>query len=299
VKFLIIFFGSIQIYAQNSIENFLKPSDTLNQNRKNVVYIAGSSSVALAMVGLHQLWYKDFPKSSFHTINDVNDWQQMDKIGHFYSSYHLGKISSDLMKWTGSESKDQLIYGASSGLLFLTTVEIMDGFAQQWGFSWSDMAANTLGTGLYVSQELLWNEQRITPKFSYHNTNFASLRPNILGNTFTEKILKDYNGQTYWLSFNLHSFIKNDKIPTWLNVALGYGADGMLTSNSETETQLNLPYTVRNRNFFLSIDIDLTKIKTKSHLLKTLFSLVNLLKIPAPTFQINQSGKATWHGIYF
>lgn len=299
MRFLIIFFVSFQIFAQNSFENFLKPSDTLNQNRKNIVYIGGGTTIALGLVGLHQLWYKDFPKSSFHTINDINDWQQMDKMGHFYSSYHLSKIGSDVIKWTGSNSKNQLIYGASAGLLFLTTVEIMDGFAQQWGFSWSDMAANTFGTGLYVSQELLWKEQRIIPKFSYHNTNFAALRPNILGSTFTEKILKDYNGQTYWLSFNLHSFIKNDKIPTWLNVAIGYGADGMLTANTETKTQINLPMTERNRNFFMSIDIDLTKIKTNSHLLKTLFSTINLLKIPAPTFQINQYGKTIWHGFYF
>ena len=299
MRFLVFFLLSFQIFAQNSIEIFLKPSDTIKPKRKNIIYIAGGSTMALGLIGLNQLWYKDYPKSSFHTINDINDWQQMDKIGHFYSSYHLSKIGSDLVKWTGSNSKNQLIFGASAGLLFLTTVEIMDGNAQQWGFSWSDMAANTFGTGLYVSQELLWKEQRIIPKFSYHNSNFAALRPNTLGSTFTEKILKDYNGQTYWLSFNVHSFIKNDKIPIWLNLAIGYGADGMLTANTETENQLNLPITDRNRNFFLSIDIDLTKIKTNSHVLKTLFSTVNMLKIPAPTFQINQSGKTTWHGVYY
>jgi uncharacterized protein YfiM (DUF2279 family) len=299
VRFIVFFLISFQIFAQNSLEIFLKPSDTIKQKRKSIVYITGGSAITLGLVGLNQLWYKDYPKSSFHTINDINDWQQMDKIGHFYSSYHLSKIGSDLVKWTGSNSKNQLIFGASVGLLFLTTVEIMDGHAQQWGFSWSDMAANTLGTALYVSQEILWKEQRITPKFSYHNTNFAALRPNTLGNTFTEKILKDYNAQTYWLSFNVQSFIKNDKIPKWLNIAIGYGADGMLTANTETENQLNLPITDRNRNLFLSIDLDLTKIKTNSHLLKTLFSTVNLLKIPAPTFQINQSGKTTWYGIYY
>ncbi len=299
MRFIVFFLISFQIFAQNSLEIFLKPSDTIKQKRKSIVYITGGSAITLGLVGLNQLWYKDYPKSSFHTINDINDWQQMDKIGHFYSSYHLSKIGSDLVKWTGSNSKNQLIFGASVGLLFLTTVEIMDGHAQQWGFSWSDMAANTLGTALYVSQEILWKEQRITPKFSYHNTNFAALRPNTLGNTFTEKILKDYNAQTYWLSFNVQSFIKNDKIPKWLNIAIGYGADGMLTANTETENQLNLPITDRNRNLFLSIDLDLTKIKTNSHLLKTLFSTVNLLKIPAPTFQINQSGKTTWYGIYY
>ncbi|MFY7812184.1 MAG: DUF2279 domain-containing protein, partial [Flavobacterium sp.] len=153
MKYIICLFFSFQIFSQKTLESFLKPSDTLNQNRKNIVFIAGGTSVALGLAGLYQLWYKDFPKSSFHTINDLNDWQQMDKIGHFYSSYHLSKTGADLLKWTGTNTKNQLIYGASSGLFFLTTVEIMDGYASQWGFSWSDMVANTLGTSLYVSQE--------------------------------------------------------------------------------------------------------------------------------------------------
>ena len=40
-------------------------------------------------------------------------------------------------------------------------------------------------------------------------------------------MLKDYNGQTYWLSANLKSFFPGSNIPPWLNVAIGYGADGM------------------------------------------------------------------------
>jgi hypothetical protein len=35
--------------------------------------------------------------------------------------------------------------------------------------------------------------------------------------------------KTYWLSVNLHSFSKAQKIPKWLNLAIGYGADGMIT----------------------------------------------------------------------
>jgi hypothetical protein len=30
---------------------------------------------------------------------------------------------------------------------------------------------------------------------------------------------------------NLNSFAKTTKIPKWLNVALGYGAEGMITGN--------------------------------------------------------------------
>ena len=36
------------------------------------------------------------------------------------------------------------------------------------------------------------------PKFSFHQTKFASQRPETLGASLNEQILKDYNGQTYW-----------------------------------------------------------------------------------------------------
>jgi hypothetical protein len=61
------------------------------------------------------------------------------------------------------------------------------------------------------------------PHIQYRQTN-------VLGSSLAEQMLKDYNGQTYWLSVNLHSFYKN---PKWLNLAIGYGANGMLTGNGE------------------------------------------------------------------
>ena len=151
----------------------------------------------------------------------------------------------------------------------------MDGYSAEWGASSGDILANAAGTGLYVSQELLWKEQRITPKFSFHTTPFAAQNPNKLGSTFSEQLLKDYNGQTYWLSVNIYSFFKGSKVPKWLNLAFGYGADGMRSGISTTDQ--------RSRQFYLSLDIDLMKIPTKSSFLKTVFSVFNTIKVPAPT----------------
>jgi hypothetical protein len=192
-----------------------------------------------------------------------------------------------------------LLYGSTIGFAFLSVVEVFDGTSSQWGFSWSDMAANATGTSLFVSQELLWKEQRIVPKFSFHTTQYASVRPNVLGNSFSQQILKDYNGQTYWLSANVHSFFKQSKIPNWLNFAVGYGAEGMITGRSEINDSFLYPETQRTRQFYISLDADLTKIHTKSHFLKTFFSIFNSIKIPAPTFEINGLGKVKFHYLYF
>lgn len=295
-----MFFWCSQItFAQPSIENFLKPSDTLNKKRLKTLAISEVAIGSVALIGLNQIWYADYPRSGFHFINDNAEWLQMDKVGHVFSSYQLGSLGANALKWSGASKKTQLIYGSTLGLAFLTTVEVFDGYSANWGASWGDVVANVSGTALYVSQELLWKEQRIVPKFSFHTTPYASARPNVLGSSVPEQILKDYNGQTYWLSANIYSFIKSSKMPKWLNVAFGYGAEGMITSNNEFTNTIFLPESKRFRQFYFSLDVDLSKIETKSHFVKTILTIFNSIKIPAPTFEIKGSGGTKMHFIYF
>jgi hypothetical protein len=283
-------------YSQSGINRFLKPSDTLNTPRRNAVVISEVSLATLTLLGLNQLWYSDYTKSSFKTVNDSREWRQMDKFGHVFSSYQLGRLGANALNWAGVGRKDQLIYGSTLGLGFLTAVEIMDGFSDEWGFSWADMAANAMGTGLYVGQELLWQDQRLLLKYSFHRTDFAQVRPNVLGDGLTEEFLKDYNGQTYWLSANINSFLNLDFIPDWLNLAFGYGADGMLTGNPNDPSFENQQ---RISQYYLSLDIDLSRIKTKSHLLKTIFDVLNVIKIPFPTLELNSQGQLKGYILYF
>ena len=296
---LLLFWVSQITFAQNAIENFLKPLDTINKKRLKTLVISEVAIGSAALIGLNQLWYADYPRSNFHFINDNAEWLQMDKAGHVFSSYHLGSLGADALKWSGASRKCQLIYGSTLGLAFLTTVEVFDGYSANWGASLGDVAANISGTALYVSQELLWKEQRIVPKFSFHTTLYASARPNVLGSSIQEQILKDYNGQTYWLSANIYSFAKSTSFPKWLNIAVGYGAEGMITGNDEFVNTIFLPESKRYRQFYLSLDVDLTKIETKSHLVKTILSIFNSIKIPAPTFEIKSSGETKFHFLYF
>ena len=136
------------------------------------------------MIGLNQLWYADYERSNFHTINDNGEWLQMDKFGHVFSSYQLGKIGADALNWSGVSKNDQLIYGATLGFSFLTAVEVFDGFSQEWGFSWGDMAANATGTGLYVGQELLMGRTTYDFKVFVSSNTICSQRPDKLGKDF-------------------------------------------------------------------------------------------------------------------
>ncbi|WP_073353565.1 DUF2279 domain-containing protein [Flavobacterium xanthum] len=301
-KVFVIFFlfiGFQIAFSQNQEESFFKPSDSLNAKRQNSVIISEAVLATGTLIGLNQLWYAEYPKSNFHFINDNSEWLQMDKAGHVFSSYHLGRFGAEMLHWSGATKRNQLLYGAGLGFAFLTAVEVLDGYSSEWGASSGDIIANAAGTALYVSQELIWKEQRITPKFSFHTTKYASERPEVLGSFFSEQILKDYNGQTYWLSVNLHSFAKGSKIPKWLNVALGYGAEGMITGRNENRTTFSASNPQRFRQFYLSLDVDLTKIKTNSHFLKTVFSVFNTIKIPAPTIELVRFNEVKYHLIYF
>jgi len=254
------------------------------------------------MIGLNELWYKDYPRSSFHTFNDNGEWLQMDKAGHAITSYYIGVLGVDLMKWTGVKDNRAVWYGGMLGTVYQSSIEILDGFSSQWGFSWGDLAANTLGSASVVSQELLWKEQRIILKYSFHTTGYSAYRPDLLGKSLPEKMLKDYNGQTYWLSGNIASFIKKENhFPKWINVAIGYGANGMIGGKSNPTVDDNgnpYPHFTRQRQYYFALDADLSKIKTNIRWFKIITKTFGFIKIPAPALSFTGS-KINFHPLYF
>lgn len=282
-----------ELKAQNDTSKVL--------NKKRLHWVIGSGSVAYtgALIGLGTIWYDDLGK--FHFFNDISGWKGADKLGHITTSFHVGRWGAESLKWAGVENKRAIWYGGSLGLLFLTSVEIFDGMSEDWGFSIGDVVANTAGTGMYIGQELLWSEMRINMKWSYHPSQYAKYRPELLGEG-SERALKDYNGQTFWISTNLHSFFPKSKLPSWLNMSLGYGIDGFTgaDSNPSENSQGELiPSFVRSTKWYLSPDIDFTRINTDSKFLKTVFSALNFIKVPAPTLELNEHQKMEFHWIFF
>ncbi|WGD34817.1 DUF2279 domain-containing protein [Olleya sp. YS] len=298
ISYLFLFFFSVVTVAQTDTTSFFAPSDTLNIKRRSAVIITETGLASIALIGLDQLWYADFERSKFHTINDNSEWFQMDKLGHTFTAYQLGRFGAQTLEWSGVSQQNQLVFGATLGFTFLTAVEILDGFSKEWGFSWGDFAANAAGAGLYVGQDLLWDEQRIQLKYSFNRSPYAKQNPKKLGEGLLEEVIKDYNGQTYWLSANVHSFFKDSNVPKWLNIAVGYGVDGLLYGTNDLQS-VHFPNQQRRQQFYLSLDADLTKIKTKSTFLKQFFNIINVIKVPFPTLEISGNGKLTGHFIYF
>ncbi len=298
-------FKVLLILLAFSLTALSQENDSTRNVKRNVSIVMGTEAALYAgsMSGLYFLWYAGYEQSSFHLLNDNAEWLQMDKAGHATSAYHVGLIGYEALRLAGLDEKKSLLYGAPLGFIFLSTVEIFDGLSAGWGFSWGDMAANALGAGLFMGQQALWHEQRIAMKYSYHNTQFPQYRPNLLGSNLPERMLKDYNGQTIWLSFNLKSLFlgKESKFPSWINLAFGYSAEGM-TGGFSNVNQYNgqaIPEFTRTRQFILSPDIDLTRIPVENKFLKTTLKVLSFIKIPMPAIMLDSQGDFSAYWLYF
>ncbi len=312
ILFISFFFLYTNIFAQDSTASQADTSTVKEPSYKTRQWLMGGLNVAgygTSLILFNNTWYKNYPRSSFHTFDDSKEWLQMDKTGHGWAAYNAARGSAAMWRWAGVSQKKAAWIGGLSSTAYLTVIEILDGHSAEWGWSWADMGANFFGSGLFIAQELGWEEQRLQFKFSFHRKNYNEPQleqraDGLFGKSWSERMLKDYNAQTYWLSANLKPFFPKSNLPAWLNVAVGYGADGMFGGfeNKWTDelgndvTRYDIP---RKRQFFLAPDIDFTKIPTKSKFLRTTFAVLNSFKCPAPALMLDNKGKFRAYAVYF
>ena len=297
--------------ALNKLENFKDSSSPYNKypynkNRVKLVKVANIVGYGGTLVALNSIWYSKYPRSAFHFFNDDAEWLQMDKVGHVYSAYLESNATMEMWRWAGLPRKERIWVGGLSGVAYQSIIEILDGFSSEYGFSPGDFVANMLGSATFISQELAWDEQRIKIKFSFHKRNYGEPDLNaradkIYGKTEIERSIKDYNAQSYWISANIHSFFPETKLPRWLNFSIGYGAEGMFGARSNIAVDKNGNVTFdrsdikRYRQWYISPDVDFTKIRTNKKGVKILLYVLNSFKFPAPTLEYsNGTFKGHW-----
>ena len=127
---------------------------------------------------------------------------------------------------------------------------------------------------------------------------------NIFGTSDIERLIKDYNAQTYWLTANIQPFLKKANLPKWLCISFGYGAEGLFGAreNIARDKQGNITFDRsdirRYRQWYLSPDIDLSKIKTKKKVVRFLLNVACAFKFPMPALEFSQ-GQIKGHWLYF
>ena len=74
---------------------FLEPAKSYNKNR---FYAYTGATVAIytgTILALDQIWYKQYEQSSFHTFNDLGEWEDMDKVGHLFAAWMESSANFD------------------------------------------------------------------------------------------------------------------------------------------------------------------------------------------------------------
>jgi len=313
---LLTLLATKDLHSQN--ESFFTPADTLNKARFYTGLGVGVGSFTATSIGLYNTWYKDFEQSEFHFFNDWKEWQGMDKLGHAYTAYNLCQVGYHGARWTGISKNNALWFVGIGSSVIQSTIEIMDGYSTKWGFSVGDVLFNTLGTGSFIVQQSIWDDQRIRLKISSSGKNYSDqilTNPNseltiqdrafeLYGHSSLERFLKDYNSQTIWLSINPKSFAPSMPFPKWLNIALGYGAENMFGGFENSWDVKGVQHEVadathpRYKQFFLSLDVDLQKIESNNHFLNMLLIIANGYKLPAPTLEYNILGEWRFHLLF-
>ncbi|WP_227687197.1 DUF2279 domain-containing protein [Spirosoma arboris] len=269
----------------------------INQGRFIGVLVGTAAFYTITLLMLRKQWYKK--KVPFHSFNDNGEWLQMDKVGHAATAYCMSRGGYELMRWSGVDERASILTGGLLALLFQTTLEVYDGHAEGWGFSKGDMLANVAGTALFMGQQFGPGQQVVSMKYGFRKTIFPPYRPNLLGKTTGQQMLKDYNGQQYWFSVNLASVLPvGPDFPRWLNLDLGYSGSGMTGGHENPVTfdkDGNEVKFTRYRQFFISPDADLSRIGTFSPSLQRFIGTAQFFKIPAPSLEFNRVKGLRFH----
>ncbi len=271
-------------------------SNAVNKQRLLVMGTAFSAGYTALLISLNNSWYTE-ERTNFHFFNDNHEWRNMDKAGHFWGAFHESRAGIDMLRWAGVPEKKAILLGGLTGLLLQTPIEVFDGYQPEYGASTGDLIANATGAAAVVAQQLAWHEVRLMPKFSFHTTRYAAVRPNVLGSNLPERALKDYNGQTYWLSADIGAFLKTEsKYPKWLNIAVGYGAEEVVYNHDPSNQAAGYS---AHRQYYLSPDLNLMHFKGSNKVLNTALYILSIVKVPAPALEYNRKDGLRLHPLYF
>ncbi len=249
--------------------------------------IGGVYLGAVVWLHIHQqhAWWSG-SRGNFHFEEDWVSAMQVDKAGHAFGGYIMSYVMSEGLLAAGFSWNDATLWGAAFGLTYQTYVETEDGFAKAWGFSPSDWYFDALGPLFFLSQHYVPALQDITPKWQYVPSEWTGKPVIRRPRTFID----DYNSSTFWWSVNVYNILPDNMkkywLP-WLNVAVGYGVDGIDTNPDPGGP----PDQYSNRRFVIGLDYNLVKLlPAGGWFWNWMRQSLNFLKFPAPAIEFSSTG---------
>lgn len=274
--------------------------ETLGQDRLVRGTLIGLGSYFTVLAYLQLTWYGKDGLVAFHWFDDSTEWMYIDKVGHFISTFHTSRTITMTFQAHSKNRWTSLITGTIAGWLLISMYEWNDGYAASYGASAYDLLANG-GGALFSFVQCLNPDKKsfITPQFSFHPTAWAELRPNVLGQTFGEQLLKDYNGQTVWLAVNPHYYFGLKWWPRFLAFSVGYGAEGMVYGQLVHNQQHGYQAW---EQFYVSINLDWGPLRQHpKRWVRGVVYAVDYFRLPGPAVEVNLLASQMqwiWHWLY-
>lgn len=253
--------------------------------------LAGVTGAAISTLGASYLylknsWWSERPsKFHFDTGRDLRYSLNMDKLAHFYG----GAIGTDLfygaLRWANMTEQGAYVYGAVLSTVVQLAMEMKDGYAPRWGFSFYDVGSGTLGALYPVGKRYIPFLRNVDMKWSYYRPSGHYFQINSNG-TWND----DYEGQTYWFALKVNNILPQSLERFWpdiLGIAIGFSLDTNNTGDGGGDVEV-----------FIGLDYDLTSlIPSNSAFWEGLKQYMNYIHLPAPAIRITPS--VIWFGLYF
>lgn len=302
---LSIFLFCNNFYAQSEYSKIdsLFPDYNLQINKSDIAHVkwervaAIGGSVAVLNAGLwiyyDKAWYKG-EKTKWHAYNDwYNGNLNIDKFGHFHWAIVQNRIFYRAFKWANISDNYAMWTSSALGWLLHLQIEMNDAYFKEWGFSWGDLGANTLGAVYPNFQRIYSPLKAVNLKVSYYpSDNYKR--------GLTKHAVNDYEGRKYWMTLNMRSVAPKQiqkYLPDWLNIAIGYGGDNIVDETGHLRQIDNVG--IGDQEWFISFDYDLLKIfKPKENtFFYLLLEQLDAIHFPAPAIKIKPN--VVWFGLYF
>ncbi len=263
-----------EIFSTDSLRSDAADTTTVDPLRLGILASASTGTFLAGHVFFSNLWWKGEPVP--FRFEFMQDWQYAlgaDKFGHAIFPYFGTDLYREALEWTGFNRRTSLWIAAGLVWSYMTYIEVRDGFSRDWGFSWGDMAANTLGVGWRVAEEYVPALSAVTWKVSYWPSD--AWRAGLYS-----QIIDDYESTYHWASIDPELFLPasaDDWWPDWLNLAVAHTVEDIVAYDGSGSHAI-----------VLALDIDTEGFGVTDPFWAGVLRVLNYYHIPMPAWRIGE-----------
>ncbi|MCO5249927.1 MAG: YfiM family protein [Candidatus Kapabacteria bacterium] len=248
--------------------------------------IVGTFYVTQHIIQVNTIWAET---GKFRFIEDGDYALYSDKLGHFYGTYLASSLYTELFLWSGFSYDASVLWGSIMGIAYTAYVEIMDGFAADWGFSPSDFYSNSAGVAFHLLQHYVPFFQNFTPKFIYIPADWHGERKRQPSSMFID----DYSSHSLFMSINVENILPNNLKPywpDWLQLSVGYSARNLCVPNdydcNYNDSKYYNDWLAGSPRYIIALDYDFVKLLPDGPPFWNWFKqALNHVKFPAPAIE--------------